>query len=93
MERERLEVERKAGVSKKHRAVLQEQIETAQARRKAAGQVKYEEGRQLKQEFAAERAKLENIRSKMVEDMRKKGINPQYLSEMMGADIQALQMR
>merc|ERR1711918_304460 len=43
---------------------------------------KYDEGRKVKDEFAAERAKLEAIRDKMVHDMEKKGVNPRYLSEM-----------
>jgi hypothetical protein len=44
-------------------------------------------------EFAQERAKLEAIRDKMVDDMEKKGYNPRYLSEIRAADIQKLQMR
>ena len=38
-------------------------------------QEKYEEGRALKREFAAERAKLEAVREKMVLDMERKGIS------------------
>lgn len=47
----------------------------------------------LRDEFAAERAKLEAIRDHMVEDMEKKGVNPKYLAEMKMADIRKLQMR
>ena len=55
--------------------------------------MKYEEGQKLKDEFAAERAKLGAIRDQMVGDLRKKGINPKYLSEMQMCDIEKMQMR
>lgn len=47
----------------------------------------------LKEEFASERAKLETIRDKMVDDMTKKGVNPKYLTEMVNTDIGKMQMR
>ena len=75
MERQSHENTKKHEVARKHREALQQQIETAQSSRKSASMGKYEEGRKLKLEFATERAKLEVIRSKMVEDMRRKGIN------------------
>ena len=54
---------------------------------------KEEEGRQIKKEMAVERIKLFAIRDKMVDDMKKKGIDEKYLSEMMNIDIAKLQMR
>ena len=47
----------------------------------------------LREEFAAERAKLEAIRDHMVAEMERKGVNPKYLSEMKMTDIKKMQMR
>ena len=54
---------------------------------------KEEEGRMIKKEMVQERIKLLAIRDKMVDDMKKKGIDDRYLSEMMSIDIAKLQMR
>ena len=51
------------------------------------------QGRMIKKEMVQERIKLLAIRDKMVSDMKKKGIDDRYLSEMMGIDIAKLQMR
>ena len=93
MERESKETSSKAQNSKVHREALQAQIDAAAEYRSRHVNDKYEEGRRLKQEFASERAKLETIRDKMVSDMKLKGVNPKYLTEMMSADIQKMQMR
>lgn len=47
----------------------------------------------LKNEFAAEKAKLEAIRDHMVGEMLKKGVNPKYLAEMKATDINKMMMR
>lgn len=92
-ERERKEQEDKARRAKEHRDVLQQQIEEAREAKAALNRAKREEGQKLKSEFAAERAKLEAIRDKMVKDMEKKGYNPRYLSEIRSVDIEKLQNR
>jgi hypothetical protein len=91
--REAAEAETKRLASDTHRIKLQEQIDTRASRRSLGQNSKYEEGQALKNEFAAERAKLGAIRDKMVDDLLKKGVNPKYLSEMRGCDIEKLQMR
>jgi len=93
MERESKEAAARAENSALHREVLQKQINFREDYRRRHRNDKFEEGRKLKQEFAAERAKLETIRDKMVADMELKGVNPKYLTEMKGADIQKMQMR
>ena len=47
----------------------------------------------MRDEFAMERAKLEAIRDAMIEDMLKRGYNPNYLNEIRNCDIQKIQMR
>ena len=93
MERESKESASKTEAAKIHREALQAQINSAEDYRKRHMNDKFEEGRRLKQEFASERAKLETIRDKMVNDMQLKGVNPKYLTEMKSADIQKMQMR
>ena len=93
IERERKEADDRAGRAKEHREVLQKQIMKSEEAKHLKMKAKLEEGRKLKSEFAQERAKLEAIRDKMVDDMERKGYNPRYLSEIRAADIQKLQMR
>ena len=86
-ERERAEAEY---VSQKNEELiknLQEQIKDNSIRRKALEKDKYQEGSMIKQQLAEERAKLEAIRDKMVNDMRKKGIDERYFGEMTSLDI------
>jgi hypothetical protein len=45
----------------------------------------------LKEQAARERAKLEAIRDKMINEMRAQGVNPRYLAEMESLDISKLQ--
>merc|ERR1711988_1220103 len=93
MEREKQESDKKHSKAEAHRDALKHQITTNEVSSKRASGNKFDEGKKLKDEFAAERAKLEAIRDKMVHDMEKKGINPRYLTEMKMADIQKMQMR
>merc|ERR1719502_661414 len=93
MEREKAESDAKHSKAEAHRDALKHQIATNEIAMKRASGNKFDEGKKLKDEFAAERAKLEAIRDKMVHDMEKKGINPRYLTEMKMADIQKMQMR
>lgn len=78
-QRELAEAATKHEASEIHRVKLQDQIDRRAESRKANMSKKYEEGAKLKQEFAAERAKLTVIRDKMVDDLMKKGINPKYV--------------
>merc|ERR1719502_1472572 len=90
MEREKVESDLKHAKAEAHRDALKHQIVTNETAAKRASGNKFDEGKKLKDEFAAERAKLEAIRDKMVHDMEKKGINPRYLTEMKMADIQKM---
>jgi len=92
-QREAAEEEAKHHAMEMHRIKLQEQIDRRASEKKLSSLVKYDEGQKLKNEFAAERTKLGAIRDKMVDDLRKKGINPKYLSEMQMCDIEKIQMR
>lgn len=89
-ERERQEKDRK---NEDFRKDLRSQIQKLEDGRMMHRNDKEEEGRMIKKEMAAERIKLFAIRDKMVNDMKKKGIDDRYLSEMMGIDIAKLQMR
>ena len=40
-----------------------------------------------------ERAKVEAIREKMVADMKEKGVNEKYFSEMMALDVEKFLMK
>merc|ERR1712196_725552 len=93
MKREAAEESSKKAKADEHRVKLQQQIDEREIARKKSQSKKFEEGRRIHEEFAAERAKLEAIRDCMVEDMLKKGINPKYLSEMKMCDIEKMQMR
>ncbi|CAM9135252.1 unnamed protein product [Ectocarpus sp. 12 AP-2014] len=92
-ERERRESEAKHTACMEHRSAILLQVQEAEAKRKADRAAKFEEGRRLKQEYTTERAKLEAMRDKMVEDMEKRGINPKYLTEMKAVDIHKMHMR
>jgi hypothetical protein len=92
-QREAKEAAEKHAKADTHRIKLQAQIDGRESSRTASMSTKYEEGQKLKDEFSAERAKLGAIRDKMVDDLLKKGVNPKYLSEMKGCDIEKIQMR
>jgi len=92
MKREQDDAQKKQAIAHEFREGLQKQIELKGSSKGRSTQEKYEEGRALKREFAAERAKLEAVREKMVLDMERKGINPRYLTEMKSADIAKAQM-
>ena len=70
-------------------------VRTAAARRGRTDkfQQAQDEGRAMRNEFAMERAKREAIRDAMIEDMLKRGYNPNYLNEIRNCDIQKIQMR
>lgn len=93
LEREQAVEADKIRRAREHKAVLQMQIDEARKSKVAANLAKLDEGRKLKNEFAAEKAKFEAIRDKMVDDMEKKGYNPRYLSEIRSTDIEKLQNR
>jgi hypothetical protein len=76
-----------------HLRLLMQQISDAEEKRYRGRSTKYDEGKKLKQEYAAERVKLETIRDHMIRELEKKGVNPKYFSEMRRADIGKLQMR
>ena len=61
--------------------------------RKSAMIKKQKEGLTIKNEIATERNKLENIRSQMVQDLRKVGVKEKYFSEMLAMDIEKFHMR
>jgi len=92
-ERERREAAAKEEKNEEFRTILKDQIQRIEDGRKMHRNDKEEEGRVIKKEMAIERIKLFAIRDKMVDDMKKKGIDEKYLSEMMGIDIAKLQMR
>ncbi len=92
-ERERREAEFREKKNEEFRQILRDQIQKIEDGRMMHRNDKEEEGRMIKKEMAAERIKLLAIRDKMVDDMRKKGIDERYLSEMMSIDIAKLQMR
>ena len=92
-ERERNEAAAKEQKNEEFREMLQTQIQQIEDKRHAHRNDKEEEGRVIKQEMAKDRIKLFAIRDKMCDDMKKKGIDKKYLSEMMNIDIAKLQMR
>mmetsp|Transcript_16397 Transcript_16397/g.30661 ORF Transcript_16397/g.30661 Transcript_16397/m.30661 type:complete len:489 (-) Transcript_16397:98-1564(-) len=92
-ERERRERDAKDKKNEEFREILRDQIQKIEDGRMMHRNDKEEEGRMIKKEMAQERIKLFAIRDKMVSDMKKKGIDDKYLSEMMGIDIAKLQMR
>ncbi|ETV99972.1 hypothetical protein H310_07424 [Aphanomyces invadans] len=70
-----------------HRIALQKQIEDKQVLAKERYVKVQLEGKALKQEYADELQKLENIRIQEVADLEAAGVNPAYLSEMKALDI------
>lgn len=92
-DREDVENTKKHRLKEEFKRTLREQIDHARRGRTDKRAVQDEEGRAMKNEFATERAKLEAIRDAMIEDMLKRGYNPDYLGEMRSLDIQKIQMR
>ena len=90
-ERERREAAAKEKKNEEFREMLQTQIQQIEDKRMLHRNDKEEEGRMIKKEMATDRIKLLAIRDKMVGDMKKKGIDQKYLSEMMNIDIAKLQ--
>ena len=92
-DREAIENERKRQINEEFKRTLNEQIAAARRGRTDKFQQAQDEGRAMRNEFAMERAKLEAIRDAMIEDMLKRGYNPNYLNEIRNCDIQKIQMR
>merc|ERR1712159_802069 len=84
-DREAIENERKRQINEEFKRTLNEQIAEARRGRTDKFQQAQDEGRAMRNEFAMERAKLE--------DMLKRGYNPNYLNEIRNCDIQKIQMR
>jgi len=80
--RERAEQAHKASLNKAHLRYLKQQVLEAEARQRASRTNKFEEGRRLKQEAAAEVANLEAIRNRLIADLEAKGVAPKYLTHM-----------
>ena len=97
-EAERQWLDGKAAEKASRHAREQEELEE-EAAEEAAAEAEARERRQAEaraakeREFAKERAKLEAIRDAMIEDMLKRGYNPNYLNEIRNCDIQKIQMR
>ncbi|KAF0690503.1 Aste57867_18093 [Aphanomyces stellatus] len=82
--------DREEDLSKKrtaHRVALQKQIEEKQRLVKEKFARVQLEGKALKEEYAQELQKLENIRIQEVSELEAAGVNPSYLSEMKALDI------
>ena len=90
---EAIENERKRQINEEFKRTLNEQIAAARRGRTDKFQQAQDEGRAMRNEFAMERAKLEAIRDAMIEDMLKRGYNPNYLNEIRNCDIQKIPMR
>jgi hypothetical protein len=88
--REEKEASEKARRAQQHREGIFHQIKENEHRRSRDRQLKAEEGSGYRAEFVAEAAKLETIRQKMVEDLEKEGVNPDYLTEMKNLDIKKI---
>lgn len=80
--RVKTEDEKRKLASMAHRRVLQSQIEDKEHLKKLAFIKKQAEGQALKEEFARELEKLEQIRLEEVGELVEAGVNPLYLSEM-----------
>eukprot|EP00970_Alexandrium_tamarense_P009094 scaffold1795_cov187-Alexandrium_tamarense.AAC.12 len=92
-ERERAEAEREQQKNTKLITNLQEQIEEHRELRMTHDKEKYREGAMIKQQLAEEKAKLEAMREKMVQDMKIKGIDERYFGEMTSLDINKYLMK
>ncbi|KAL7554611.1 hypothetical protein ACHAWF_018113 [Thalassiosira exigua] len=92
-ERERVEAKHERRKNCELIKNLQEQIEENTRRRIVLEKEKYQEGSVIKQQLAEERAKLEAVREKMVQDMRARGIDERYFGEMTSLDINKFFMK
>jgi len=70
-----------------HRKALQHQIEEKQKTVKEKFARVQLEGKALKEEYAQELEKLEQIRIQEVKELESVGVNPLYLAEMKALDI------
>ncbi|KAL3801915.1 hypothetical protein ACHAWO_010687 [Cyclotella atomus] len=86
-ERERVESERERRKNAELISNLQKQIEENREQKMEQQKEKYREGISIKQQLEVDRAKLEAVRAKIVEDMRLKGVDERYYGEMLSLDI------
>ncbi|RLN48280.1 hypothetical protein BBJ28_00000806 [Nothophytophthora sp. Chile5] len=91
--RVKAEEEKRKVDSMAHRRVLQSQIEEKEKLKKLVFVKKQEEGQALKEEYARELKKMEQIRLEEVDELIKAGVNPLYLSEMKALDIEKVRNR
>ncbi|RLN83707.1 hypothetical protein BBJ28_00005788 [Nothophytophthora sp. Chile5] len=91
--RVKAEEEKRKVASMAHRRVLQSQIEEKEKLKKLVFVKKQEEGQALKEEYARELKKMEQIRLEEVDELIKAGVNPLYLSEMKALDIEKVRNR
>lgn len=66
---------------------LQQRLQENESKRNALQKEKLKEGLMIKQQQVEEREKLEAVRDKFVKDMKSKGIDERYFSEMTNLDI------
>ena len=86
-EREAAEIKSKHDKSMDHRERLFSQIEENERRRRNAQSGNLDDGDKFRQEMVREETKLKVIRDQMVTDLKAKGVNPRYLSEMINVDV------
>jgi hypothetical protein len=91
--RERDEAEAKAAKNAQLLSGLQEQILERENRRRQEQLEKFADGRKTKEENAIELTKLETMRDHYLADLRSKGVQEKYLSEILSTNIRKLVMR
>mmetsp|Transcript_28961 Transcript_28961/g.35226 ORF Transcript_28961/g.35226 Transcript_28961/m.35226 type:complete len:507 (-) Transcript_28961:164-1684(-) len=92
-ERERREAEETNRKNEEFRQALQKQIEENEDRRRRDIKHKRKEGVAIAQNMKSEKEKLEQIRDRMVQEMKDKGINEKYFCEMKSIDIEKFLMK
>ena len=70
-----------------HRESLQVQIDEMEKKRKEIFEKKQLEGRKVREEYDQELVELEEIRTREVQVLIAKGVNPKYLGEMKSIDL------
>ena len=92
-EREKEENRQREVKNAKFRDDIRKQISELEESKAKALQAKKIEGKRIKDQIMVERQNLEMIRSKMVNDLSKIGVNEKYFSEMLAMDIEKFHMR
>lgn len=80
--RERAEQAHKTRLNKANLNYLKQQVQEAEARRRASRANKFLEGHRLKQEAAAELTNLDAFRNRLIADLEAKGVAPKYLTRI-----------